>query len=62
MAAPGLGADFEEWGPTKAAPERWRPLERPRSDTLWALKAARAERQWRAVAGRRLDMTHLADG
>eukprot|EP00974_Lingulodinium_polyedra_P104441 10109708-Lingulodinium_polyedra.AAC.1 len=62
MTALGLGADFEQRGPTRAAPEGWRPLERPRSDTLRALKAAWAERQRRAVAGRRQDMAHLADG
>eukprot|EP00974_Lingulodinium_polyedra_P077571 7510829-Lingulodinium_polyedra.AAC.1 len=34
MATLGLGADFEQWGPIRAAPDGRRPLERPRSETL----------------------------
>eukprot|EP00974_Lingulodinium_polyedra_P082611 7999654-Lingulodinium_polyedra.AAC.1 len=62
MASLGLGDDFELWAPSRAAPDGWRPLDRPRSETLRVLKAAWAERQWGAVAARRQDMAHVADG
>eukprot|EP00974_Lingulodinium_polyedra_P115099 11146428-Lingulodinium_polyedra.AAC.1 len=35
----GLGADFEQWAPTRAAPDGWAPLENPRAATLRVLKA-----------------------
>eukprot|EP00974_Lingulodinium_polyedra_P125105 11193253-Lingulodinium_polyedra.AAC.1 len=40
MTALGLGEDFETWAPPRAAPDGWRPLERPRAGTLRMLKAA----------------------
>eukprot|EP00974_Lingulodinium_polyedra_P071513 6917004-Lingulodinium_polyedra.AAC.1 len=62
MTALGLGADFESWAPSRAAPDGWQPLRRPVAGSLRVLKAAWAEAQWRAVAARRQDMAHLADG
>eukprot|EP00974_Lingulodinium_polyedra_P053367 5126590-Lingulodinium_polyedra.AAC.1 len=35
----GLGADFEHWAPSRAAPEGWAPLLNPRAATLRVLKA-----------------------
>eukprot|EP00974_Lingulodinium_polyedra_P013048 1266131-Lingulodinium_polyedra.AAC.1 len=58
----GLGQDFEDWAPTSAAPDGWKPMEQPRSATLRVLKAAWAAREWRAVARRRADMAHLEHG
>eukprot|EP00974_Lingulodinium_polyedra_P060703 5852123-Lingulodinium_polyedra.AAC.1 len=62
MRGLGLGQDFEEWAPTSAAPDGWRPLEQPRAATLRVLKAAWAAREWRTVARRRVDMAHLEHG
>eukprot|EP00974_Lingulodinium_polyedra_P058806 5661565-Lingulodinium_polyedra.AAC.1 len=62
MAALGLGHDFEQWAPSRAAPDGWLPLQSPCAGTLRVLKAAWAAAQWRAVAARRQDMAHLADG
>eukprot|EP00974_Lingulodinium_polyedra_P086014 8328764-Lingulodinium_polyedra.AAC.1 len=58
----GLGQDFEDWAPTSAAPDGWKPLEQLRSATLRVLKAAWAAKEWRAVARRRADMAHLVHG
>eukprot|EP00974_Lingulodinium_polyedra_P040306 3870209-Lingulodinium_polyedra.AAC.1 len=58
----GLGADFELWAPSRAAPEGWAPLAQPRAATLRVLKAAWAGLEWRAVAARRRDMAHLGSG
>eukprot|EP00974_Lingulodinium_polyedra_P111632 10796511-Lingulodinium_polyedra.AAC.1 len=43
MTALGLGADFESWAPSRAAPDGWQPLRRPVAGSLRVLKAARAE-------------------
>eukprot|EP00974_Lingulodinium_polyedra_P104816 10148293-Lingulodinium_polyedra.AAC.1 len=34
MTALGLGADFESWAPSRAAPDGWRPLLRPAAGSL----------------------------
>eukprot|EP00974_Lingulodinium_polyedra_P048403 4648872-Lingulodinium_polyedra.AAC.1 len=62
LRALGLGDDFENWAPSPAAPGGWQPLSHPRSETLRVVKAAWAAAEWRAVAARRQDMAHLADG
>eukprot|EP00974_Lingulodinium_polyedra_P065101 6293499-Lingulodinium_polyedra.AAC.1 len=34
MAQLGLGADFEAWAPSRAAPDGWRPLDNPSAGSL----------------------------
>eukprot|EP00974_Lingulodinium_polyedra_P103708 10038556-Lingulodinium_polyedra.AAC.1 len=41
----GLGNDFEQRGPSSAAPDGWEPRRHPRAATLRVLKAAWAARE-----------------
>ena len=62
MADLGLGGDIECWQGVPWAPGGWRPRDRPLQDTREALLDAWARREARAVAGRRADLGHVADG
>ena len=62
LAQLGLDTDLPRWAPVPGHPGGWDAAARPLTESISILLAAWSRAEWRAVAGRRADMAHLAGG
>jgi ribonuclease HI len=58
----GLGADITSWTGISNSPLGWKPADHTKSESLGELRKAWRKAEYRELATRRNDFTHVADG